>query len=464
MELLHVILIIAAFLIICGLFFMMQRAYVSFNKRVLLALFVGLIFGLAVQMLYEPDSYIVRESMAWVNIVGSGFISLLKMLIIPLVLFSILSAFTSSEFSHKFGRYAGLVLGMLALTVMISGAVGLVFAGLFNLGGMEFSQGSQEILAISENTSKIAVLEGMTTPQKLVYMLPTNIFSDLAESKATSVIAVVIFASILGMAYMGVRRKEPEKAEMFAKIIEAMLAVVMRMVVLILRITPYGILALIARMTATSDLAIFWELGKFIVASYLAILVMYFVHMLILRFAGLNPITYIKKIVPVTIFAFSSRSSAGALPMNLATQKESLGVPKGIADIAGAFSLTIGQNGCAGIYPAMLAVMAATSVGIDPFTIGFIIMLLLAVVIGSFGIAGVGGGATFAALIVLSTMGLPVAIVGLLISIEPLIDMARTALNVSGGMVSGVITSRLTKELDVNIYNSNTMIETSQHI
>lgn len=223
---------------------------------------------------------------------------------------------------------------------------------------------------------------------------------------------------------------------------------------LVLRLTPYGILALMTNKAATSDLVAFWNLGKFILASYFAIAVMFLIHLLLIRLVGLNPLTYIKKIMPVLVFAFSSRSSAGTLPINVSTQKKSLGVSEGIADISGAFGITIGQNGCAGIYPAMLAIMVAPTVGIDPFTPSFILMLLVTVVIGSFGIAGVGGGATFAGLIVLSTMNLPVAIVGLLISIEPLIDMARTALNVSGTMTTGVITSKITKQLDEEVYNS----------
>src|SRR5690606_22631650 len=117
--------------------------------------------------------------------------------------------------------------------------------------------------------------------------------------------------------------------------------------------------------------------------------------------------------------------------------KNALGVEQGVANMSASFGATMGQNGCAGIYPAMLAVMIAPSVGIDPFSLEFLVQLVLIIGISSFGIAGVGGGATFAALIVLSSMGLPVGLAGLLISIEAFIDMGRTALNVNGSMVSG---------------------------
>ncbi len=170
---------------------------------------------------------------------------------------------------------------------------------------------------------------------------------------------------------------------------------------------------------------------------------------------GLNPIRYFKKIIPVLAFTFTSRTSAGTIPINVLAQKVRLGTPEGIANFAASFGATVGQNGCAGIYPAMLAFMIAPTVGIDPFTMSFIIPLIAIIAIGSVGVAGVGGGATFAALIVLSSMGLPVALVGLLISIEPLIDMGRTALNVSGSIAAGTITSRLMGETNMAIFQAD---------
>ncbi len=158
---------------------------------------------------------------------------------------------------------------------------------------------------------------------------------------------------------------------------------------------------------------------------------------------------------PVLTFAFTSRSSAGAMPLNIEAQKKSLVFPEGIANFAASFGVSIGQNGCAGIYPAMLAMMVAPTVGIDPLQPQFILTLIAVVAISSFGVAGVGGGATFAALIVLSTMNLPIGIVALVISVEPLIDMGRTALNVSGSMTAGLISSKWLGELDQDTYNQD---------
>jgi hypothetical protein len=182
---------------------------------------------------------------------------------------------------------------------------------------------------------------------------------------------------------------------------------------------------------------------------------MFVVHLLIVAGLGLNPARYVKKIFPVLVFAFTSRTSAGSIPMNVQTQTARLGTPEGIANFAASFGSMMGQNGCAGIYPAMLAVMIAPTVGIDPFTGNFLLTLVGIVTIGSVGVAGVGGGATFAALIVLSAMNLPVALAGLLISIEPLIDMGRTALNVSGSITAGTLTSRVLGQTDMRIFDSD---------
>jgi L-cystine uptake protein TcyP (sodium:dicarboxylate symporter family) len=229
----------------------------------------------------------------------------------------------------------------------------------------------------------------------------------------------------------------------------------MRLVTMVLRLTPYGVFALMAQMVATSSLADILNLINFVLASYSALLLMFGVHLALVAAMGLNPLRHARKIFPVLAFAFTSRTSAGSIPMNVQTQTQRLGIPEGIANFAASFGATIGQNGCAGIYPAMLAVMIAPTVGIDPYTAGFILPLLAIVAIGSVGVAGVGGGATFAALIVLSSMNLPVALAGLLISIEPLIDMGRTALNVSGAITAGAVTSRVLGVTDMAVFNAD---------
>jgi len=438
---------------------MMAKKHVSFSKRVFTGLGLGLIFGFIIHLIYGTDSEVTTESIAWFNIVGSGYVKLLQMIVMPLVFISIVGAFTKLKLTKNIGKISILVIGILLGTTAISAAIGIGTSLGFGLDGIELTEGEAEAARNAALEERVVTVEAMTIPQQILDLFPANPFSDLTGARATSTIAVVIFAAFIGIAYLGVKRKEPEHAELFAKIIDALYAVTMRIVTLILRLTPYGILAIITKVAATSNYDAIVKLGKFVIASYVALILVFIVHLLLLAIAKINPVNYVKKALPTLTFAFSSRSSAGTLPLTIKTQTKDLGVSEGIANFAGSFGLTIGQNGCAGVYPAMLAVMVAPAAGIDPLSPGFILTLILVVAISSFGVAGVGGGATFAALIVLSVMNLPIAIVGLLISVEPLIDMGRTALNVSGAMTSGVLTSKATGEFENEVYQQPNIVE-----
>ncbi|MDF2679565.1 MAG: sodium:dicarboxylate symporter [Brevibacillus sp.] len=455
----QVLLNILGMLVILSILLYMQKKFVSFSKRVFTGLGLGIVFGLLLQFVYGSGAEVIKLSVDWFNIAGNGYIKLLQMVVMPLVFISILSAFTKATLSHNIGKIGGLIIGLLVGTTAIAAAIGIGASLAADLQSLQLEQGAKESAQIEKIGNTLGNLENMSAPQKLVELLPGNPFLDLTGARPTSTIAVVIFAAFLGTAYLGVKRKKPDQAELFAKITDSLYTIIMRVVTLILRLTPYGVLALMTKIAATSDLVAIWRLGKFVLASYVALLIMFGVHLLLITLSGLNPLTYVKKVIPVLTFAFTSRSSAGTLPLNVQTQNKELGVPEGIANFAGSFGISIGQNGCAGIYPAMLAVMVAPAAGIDPTNPTFILTLIAVVAISSFGVAGVGGGATFAALIVLSTMNLPVALVGLLISIEPLIDMARTAVNVSGSMTAGLITSKVTKQLDTSVYRNASAVQ-----
>ena len=446
---------IAVLLGLIFLLFYMQKKHVSFSKRVFAALGLGIVLGFALQFIYGPENGVLLESIGWYSIVGSGYVKLLQMIVMPLVFISILSAFTKLKLSGNIGKISILILGILVGTTAISAAIGIGTSLGFNLEAVQIEQGEAETARGEALDATYTEIQDQTFPQKVLELLPGNPFLDFTGARPTSTIAVVIFAAILGLAFLGVKRKEPQHAELFAKIVDAFYAVIMRVVTLSLRLTPYGVLAIMTKTVASSDLDSILKLGKFVIASYVALLVMFIIHLLLLTLAGLNPVTYVRKVFPVLTFAFTSRTSAGTLPLNISTQTKKLGVPEGIANFAGSFGLTIGQNGCAGIYPAMLAVMIAPTVGIDPLSPSFIFTLIAVVAISSFGVAGVGGGATFAAILVLSTMNMPIALAGLLISVEPLIDMGRTALNVSGSMTAGVLTGKATNELDTDVYNGD---------
>lgn len=379
------------------------------------------------------------------------------MVAMPLVFISILSAFSKLKLGSNLGKIAGLILLLLIGTTAIAATVGIISATLFDLDASQLVHGEEE--RERGATLEEKVTEVSTLPEQIVELIPANPFLDLTGARSTSTIAVVIFAAFLGFSYLRIVRKERETSKTIKKAIDGIYSLIMGVVTIVLRLTPYGIMAIMARTVATSDFGAIYNLGKFVIASYIALITVFIIHLIIILLSGLSPIIYIKKAMETLLFAFTSRSSAGTLPLNLKTQVERFGVPEGIANFASSFGLSIGQNGCAGVYPAMLAIMIAPTVGIDPLDIRFIITVIVVVAISSFGVAGVGGGATFAAIIVLSALDLPVALAGVLISVEPLIDMGRTALNVSGSMVAGITTSRITGEINKDVYNNPKMKE-----
>lgn len=455
-----VLLNVAGLLLLAGILFWMNRKHVSFSKRVFTGLGLGILYGVILHVSYGAESSALQQSVPWFNILGTGYIKLLQMIVVPLVFISILTAFTKVAAGKNFGKQAALILGLLIGTTAIAALIGIGSALLFGLDAEQIVQGDAEISRGVSLEETAAGVSDKVLPEQLLDLLPANPFLDFTGARPTSTIGVVIFAAFLGFAFLTIRRKEPEQAAVVQKGIDAVYSLVMAVVKIVLRLTPYGILAIMARTVALSDYGAIVNLGKFVAASYAALIVMFLVHLVILAVSGLNPITYVKKAGDTLLFAFSSRSSAGTLPLTLNTQTTRLGVPDGIANFAGSFGLSIGQNGCAGIYPAMLAVMIAPTVG-QPIDLQFILTLVAIVAISSFGVAGVGGGATFAAILVLSALNLPIALAGILISVEPLIDMGRTALNVSGSMTAGVTTARVTGELDSAKYDEVMARETT---
>ncbi|MBB6453881.1 hypothetical protein HNQ94_002332 [Salirhabdus euzebyi] len=442
-----------------GLLIYMQKKHVSFSKRVFTGLGLGVLLGTFLQLAYGTGSEVVGQTTEWYNILGRGYVKLLMMIVIPLIMVSIIQSIINLEKSSELGKMSAWIIGILVGTAMLAALVGVAASLIFNLNAGEIEAGQAEQDRGIYLEERLDGLENMSTPQKILEFIPSNPFEDMTGARATSTIAVVIFSAFIGIAVLGVRRKAPEQAEMFTKIINSIYAVVMRIVTLVLRLTPFGILGLMANTVANTDIGGVLELGKFVLASYVALFAMFIIHLVFVGVFGLNPLTYVKKVLPVLGFAFTSRSSAGTIPLNVQAQKNNLGVPDGIANMSASFGATIGQNGCAGIYPAMLAVMIAPSQGINPLDLSFLIPLVIITGISSFGVAGVGGGATFAALIVLSAMNLPVALAGLLITVEPLIDMGRTALNVNGAMTSGTLTSRILGKLDMKKFNDKEAIE-----
>ena len=433
---------LVVFVLLAGVLFNFRKPRLTLGQQILLGLLLGAGYGLALQFLYGSGDAAVKETLTWTNVVALGYISLLKMVIMPLVLVMMIAAVVRMREVADLGRIGGSVVGILVGTTAVAALVGIFVSNLFSLSADAITQGARELERAASLTSRYENVANLGLADMLVRFIPSNIFSDLTGARPTSIIAVVIFGILFGLAALGVAKEDPARGEKLREAVLTLQAVIMRLVQMIMALTPYGILALMTRVVAGSNAQDLWNLVEFVGASYVAIAIMFAIHGILLRLAGVNVRSYFKTVWPVLTFAFTSRSSAATIPLNVETQVDGLKVPEPIANLSATFGATIGQNGCAGIYPAMLAVMIAPSMGIDPLSFGFILPLVAIIAISSFGIAGVGGGATFAALVVLPAMGFPVTVAAVLISVEPLIDMARTALNVNGAMTAGVLTGR----------------------
>ncbi len=444
--------LLAIFGILLSGLWLYQQHNSSLSRSVFIGLFVGLSLGLVLSLLKVDTT----NFLPWVNIVGNGYVNLLKMIAMPLVFISILSAIAKLEKASMIRVMSFWVIGTLLLTTGIAALDGAIIANLFHLDASSLTAGELEITRgqkIIESSSQVA---NLSIPTLILSFIPTNITAAFAGLTDTAMISVVIIASLLGISALTVNKKEPEKAAKIISAIEILQSWIMTLVRFIIRLTPYGVMALMTKIVLTTDANAIWQLAKFLLASYIALFIMLLVHGLIILLTGRSPIEYFKKISPVLTFAFTSRSSAASIPLNIDTQINKLGIAKPIANFSASFGATIGQNGCAGVYPAMLAIMIAPSIGIDPWSIKFLASVIGVAMIASFGVAGVGGGATFAAIIVLSTLGMPLELAGLLISIEPLIDMMRTLVNVSGSITSGVVGHHiLKKSLELNKITEN---------
>lgn len=446
--------ILAFLLVLLGLYFL-KKQNISFNARTIIALVAGIVFGLVMQFLVK-DKKLISDSFSWISLIGSGYVRLLQMIVFPLIFVSITKSIAIQK--TNIGKAAVRILSVLMITVAISALVGALVTSFSGLTASGLQQGDAESSRGKYMVEQLERFEALPIQQQIIQIIPRNPFAALTGAGSNATLSTVFFAAMLGFAALFLQRTKPESAKRFTEGIVALSDVIMRMVMMVLRITPYGVLALMANITATSNLQGIIQLGQFIIISYVAIIIMFIVHAIYLLIHGLNPITFFKKSFSNLLFAFTSRSSSGTLPITISNMENNLGVPEGIANLSASLGTSIGQNGCAGIYPAMLAVMIAPTLGIAPLSFSFLTKLIIITTFSSFGIVGVGGGATFAAIVVLSALGLPVELAGLLVAIEPLIDMGRTALNVSDSLLAGVVAAKTTGELDESMYNKNEII------
>ena len=282
-------------------------------------------------------------------------------------------------------------------------------------------------------------------------LIPGNLVDAMVKN---NIIGMVIFGAFLGRAIWWIKADEPKVEEFMRKLVNGLHKALMNMALLILDYMPWAVIALLANTIAQKGLDSILSVVHFIFVLYLAIIAQFIIQLIALSVNGINPIVYMKKSLALLILAFTSRSSVGCLPVTIETLTQKLGVNQATASFVAGFGTTAGMQGCAGIFPSLLIVYVCHLTG-TVMDFSMIVMTIIVVTLGSLGIAGIPGTATMAASVGLSGVGMAssFSLIGPILAIDPLIDMARTMLNVSGSVTNALIIDKRLGNLDENIYN-----------
>jgi len=223
------------------------------------------------------------------------------------------------------------------------------------------------------------------------------------------------------------------------------------------------VIALLANTIAGRGMTALGEVVDFIIAVYLSVAIMFVFHLILIAINGLNPIRYVKNVLDALVLAFTSRSSLGTLPVSIEKLTDNVGLDNGTATFVGSLGSNAGMNGCAGIYPALVAVTVANMTG-TPIDISFIAMVILVIALASFGIAGLPGSATMAISVVLSGIGMGeyFPLIAGIIAIDPILDMGRTMLNVNGTLTTAVIVGKSFNHIDEDVYYGRKQVVTEE--
>ena len=424
----------------------------KFSTRVIISTVLGFAAGIVFQSTLgmvgaEQVPDVIKNVTTAASLVGRGFTSLLKMVVIPLVGLSVYNSIINSKNNENLKKLTGKSVVYYTVTVVISAIIGISVAMLFNLGvGMKLPEGMEAWTGKGEYKGLVDVV---------VSFIPSNIFKAMSE---TSVIGVVIFAAFLGFATNRMSLKNPEKIQPLKDVTSALFAVMTSVTTTIIKIIPYGVAALMFDLTASYGLEVFKNLVTYLIVMFISLALVVVMQSINLAIHGINPFTYYKKAMAPLILALTTTSSMGTLPVTIETLEKEVGVSSPTANFTATLGTTIGMNGCAGVFPAVIAIMIANMNGIA-ITPVFLISLITVIALGSFGMAGVPGTAYIAATVVLGGMGLPFDPVAIVFPIDSIIDMGRTAVNVNGAMVISTVVDKEMGSFNESVLKSERVIE-----
>ncbi len=430
MNLQYITLLVSAFII--SILFFMKAKKINFGIRVLAAM----IFGVAAGSILKSNALIIEP-------LGTIYVNLIKMLVIPLVMSSLISSITTLDNNDKLKRISLKSIGFLIATTVLATAIGLIVGKLMNLGsGMQFVK---DTAFKAKEVPKFSAV--------IIDMFPVNPISDMANAK---MIPVIIFSILVAVAINVEGNKQPQIVKPVKDLISSFSKIMFILTRMIIELTPYGVYGLMAPVAAKYGLVSLLPLGKFILAMYIGCLLhIALVHgTLIALIAKVNPVRFFKKISEALVVAFTTRSSYGTLPITIRVLTEKVKISDRIASFTASLGASIGMNGGGGVYPTLVAVFVAKLFNIE-LTFTHYVLLFVTAAISSIGIAGVPGAATISATVVLSSLGLPVEGLAMILGIDVVVDMIRTMTNVTGAAVASILVASTENELDVDAFNNN---------
>lgn len=446
---LFLVVIVALFYLIHILY---HKKHMDFAVVVMIGTGLGLLLGLAIQFVAGfPDAPMevtfVSETTTWFAMVGSGYINLIKMIVVPLVMISILQVIINMQQGKTMGQLVKKTIFVTMGMVAISAVTGIVVGILFSVGK------GGTVVEAGDATAK-AITPVATT---IMNLIPGNIVDAMVNS---NIIGLVIFSAFLGLAIWWINHEDQQEAKPLYDLINTAHKAMINMALLILDYMPWAVMALLANTIAQRGLSSILEVGKFIIALYVAAAIQFVIQLILLAVNGLNPVIYMKKSFATMLMAFTSRSSVGCLPMTIETLTKKLGVDQGTASFVAGFGTTAGMQGCAGIFPSLLIIYVCNVTG-TPIDITMIVMTIFVVAIGSLGIAGIPGTATMAASVGLSGVGMAsqFAMVSPILAIDPIIDMPRTMLNVTGSLTNALVVDKHMGTLNEKAYNDPSLMQ-----
>ncbi|WP_281213961.1 dicarboxylate/amino acid:cation symporter [Shewanella insulae] len=373
---------------------------------------------------------ILGEQATQLKPLGDLFIAAIKMLVAPLIFCAIVVSITSLGNDVSLKRLSIKTLAMFMFTGTIASLIGLAIGSLIDMGG-----------SLELATTEVRERNVPGFAQVLLDMIPVNPFASLAEGK---VLQIIVFAALVGIAI----NKIGEKAEPLKRAIEAGAEVMFQLTRMVLQLTPIGVFGLMAWVVGEYGLSTLLPLGKFIGAIYIAALIhIIFVYGGLVRFgAGLSPLQFFRKAMPAQLVAFTTASSFGTLPASTRAT-ETMGVSKKYGAFVLPLGATMNMDGCGGIYPAIAAIFIAQIYGI-PLEMTDYMLIAVTATVASVGTAGVPGSAMVMLSVTLGVIGLPLEGIAFIASIDRVIDMIRTATNVTGDMMTAVVVGKSEGQLD----------------